>query len=240
MDKKSLISIVTPTYNEKENIIPFIKKVTAFFISHKLSLEIIIVDDNSPDGTAQLVLAQKQKFPHLSLIQRKNKKGIGSAYFDGFTQAKGERIIAIDADLSQSLDSIPFFLEKLNDGVDMVIASRYIQGSRVTGIPLAKQIGGRVFNYGIKLFLDIPLVDSTHSYRAFTKKAFKKIAKKIVEVGHPAFFIEFSFWAKECGFLLAEVSTEFREREEGYSKLNLKSGLQDAGKLLLRLRKLKK
>lgn len=236
MEKKSLISVVTPTYNEKENIIRFIKKITAFFLAKKLPIEIIVVDDNSPDGTAGLVLAQKTKFTHVHLVLRKHKKGIGSAYFDGFSKAKGEIIIAIDADLSQSLHSIPDFLSKLKGGADMVVASRYVQGSKVIGISVVKQLGGRLFNYFVKIFLGVPLVDMTHSYRAFTKKTFKQISKHIVETSHPAFFIEFSFWAHKSGQLLTEVPTKFEERREGYSKLNIVNGLRDAVRLLLRLK----
>lgn len=233
-----MISVVTPTYNEKENILRFIKEVSHFLKGKKEPFEIIIVDDNSPDGTAELVNSVKSKYPNISLIRRAGKRGLGSAYFDGYSAAKGDILIGIDADLSPSLSSISSYIKNIENGDDMVIGSRYLPKSEIYGQSMLKLGGSKLFNILAGLFLSIPYSDITHSYRAITKKAFDDIRKKITEVDHPSFFIEFSFWVNKKGYRVSEIPIVFKERRIGYSKLNFYQGLKSAIKTVVRLKKM--
>lgn len=233
-----MISIITPTYNEKENVSLFIKKVSSFLTRMKLPFEIIVVDDNSPDGTGEVVRSLKSKYPQVSLIKRINKNGIGSAYFDGFSKARGDILIGIDADLSPSLSAIPLFIEKLKKGTDMVIGSRYIHGSKVRNISIFRQFGSKFFNVMLQLVFNSQISDITHSYRALKKNVFKNIARHITESGHPSFFIELTFWTIRKEYVVGEVPITFVERRHGYSKLNTFQGLKNAIKTIKRLKKI--
>lgn len=221
-----LISIITPTYNEKDNITYFITAVSQMMIKLRLNYEIIVVDDNSPDGTGRIVEKLKSKNPNIKLIKRKGKLGIGSAYFDGFQSAKGDYLIALDADLSPGVNTIPKFIEALDAGKQMVIGSRYLPSSVIINVTKFKSNGSKLFNHFVKNVLRIPLSDITHSNRAFTKDAFIQIAPHITENSHPAFFIECSFWAHRLNYQLGEIPITFTERDNGQSKLNINKGLR--------------
>lgn len=234
--KPLLISIVTPTYNESVGIVNFVKTVERTMQKVKLPFEIIVVDDNSPDGTADIVLKLKTQYPTLKLLKRAGKLGIGSAYFDGFNLAKGDIIIGIDADLSPSSEVIPLFIQQLTNQFDMVIGSRYLWQSKVKNVSFFKSFGSRVFNYLTRLMLSLPYTDITHSNRAFTRKGWQLIAPKINSQDHPSFFIECSFWAHKLGLKVTEIPINFTERIVGQSKLNVKKGLKSAWQTVKKLR----
>ena len=234
-----MISVITPTYNEKENIGRFIKEIASYLNDRKKKFELIVVDDNSPDGTADLVDSMKREHKNILLLKRSGRLGLGSAYFDGFSKAKGDILIGIDADFSSSLASIDMFIKKIEKGYDMAIGSRYMPRSKVYGQSVIKLEGSRLFNSFTRLFLNIPYSDITHSFRAVTKAAFDDIRTNIKEDDHPSFFIEFSFWIHRAGYKVSEVPIVFRERKLGKSKLNLSQGLKNGVKTLIRLKKIK-
>jgi dolichol-phosphate mannosyltransferase len=233
-----MISFVTPTFNEKEAIQIFVKTMTDFGHTLNRPFEIIVVDDNSPDGTSEIVQKLQTEYPHLKLLKRIGKKGIGSAYYDGYHQAQGEIIIGLDADLSQSLKTIPQFLSMIeNEGYDMVIGSRNTSESVITGCSAFKRFGSITLNYFIRFFLGIHSSDLTHSFRAFKKEVLSKMNdQKITEIGHPSFFIEFSYRLTQEGYKIGDTSCDFKEREVGYSKLNLVKGLKRALHTMYRLK----
>lgn len=231
-----MISIITPTYNEKESIPIFIKEVSACLNSLREKFEIIIVDDSSPDGTAKVVKALQKKYPQLVLLKRKGKLGIGSAYFDGYTKAKGDFIIGIDADLSQSIETIPYFIKEMKKGKRMVVASRYLPKSKVVNISIYRNWGSKAFNLFTKASLNLPILDITHSYRGITKKTVLDIKKHITETVHPSFFIELTYLVHKKGYAISEVPTVFIERRSGVSKLNTLQGLKKAIKTIQRLK----
>lgn len=231
-----MISIITPTYNEKEGIGRFVETIANEMKRLKQPFEIVVVDDNSPDGTAEIVTGLRTQYPTVRLVKRKGKLGIGSAYFDGFSEASGDYLIGIDADLSPSLDVIPAFIKKLEAGDGMVIGSRYLPTSRVVNVTEFKTKGSKVFNFVFRLILGLPLSDLTHSNRAFSRQAWAKIAPHIQTKDHPSFFIECSFWAQKLGFKVSEVPITFTERAVGRSKLNVWKGLRNALKTIAKLR----
>ncbi len=231
-----MISIITPTYNEKDGIEHFVASVSQTMKGLNQPFEIVVVDDNSPDGTADLVIRLRSKYPQLNLLKRAGKLGIGSAYFDGFAKAKGDFLIGIDADLSPGVEVLPLFVERLKAGDGMVIGSRYLRKSRTVGVGLYKANGSRVFNIFTRIVLGVPASDITHSNRAMTKKCFEAIAPKIKTKDHPSFFVECSFWAKKLGFRISEVPITFTERTTGRSKLNINKGLRNALKTIAKLR----
>lgn len=234
-----MISVIMPTYNEKEGIGLSVEKITEFMKKQPQDFEIVVVDDNSPDGTAAVVTELKMKYPNVKLLKRAGKLGIGSAYFDGFSLAVGEYLIGIDADLSPSLDAIPHMVEKLATGSGMVIGSRYLPQSRIYNMTGFKSGGSRLFNLFARQALGLKLADITHSNRAFSRDCFQVIAPHIKAKDHPAFFIECSFWADKLGYNPTEVPIVFTERTVGNSKLDLKKGLRGALRTIACLRKLK-
>ncbi len=234
-----MISIITPTYNERDGIEHFVQTISQVMNELGEPFEIIVVDDNSPDGTARRVTELKANYPNLELLKRAGKLGIGSAYFDGFCKASGEYLIGIDADLSPSTDAIPLFIERLKGGDGMVIGSRYLPESQIHNMTKFKSDGSRVFNFFTRYALGIPLTDITHSNRAFSKETFKEIAPYITTKDHPSFFIECSYWVHRLGHAVSEVPITFTERIIGQSKLDIKNGLRRSFKTIAKLRKSK-
>lgn len=230
------ISIVTPTYNERIGINNYLSSMINILSSLNADYEIIVVDDNSPDGTGDYLLNLKKNLPFLHVIIRQGKSGIGSAYLDGFTQAKGDYIIGIDADLSPSIEVIPKFIERLDEGFQMVIGSRYSPGSEIRNVSFFKSYGSRLFNSFCRTMLQIPLNDITHSNRAFTREAFNRIRPNLSESAHPSFFIECSFWAQKQDLRITEVPITFSERTTGSSSLAVRQGLAKGLKTIYRHR----
>ncbi|MBI3412928.1 MAG: polyprenol monophosphomannose synthase [Candidatus Aenigmarchaeota archaeon] len=139
MKKKSL-SIVIPTYNEGENILKLIRSLSEAFRKNSVSGEIIIVDDNSPDGTGKLCAKLSEKQKNMVVIRRPGKLGLSSAVIDGFNRASGDVIGVMDADFSHPVGIIPKMFKEVEKGADLVIGSRYIKGGRTEGWPLKRKI----------------------------------------------------------------------------------------------------
>lgn len=229
-------SFIVPVFNEKQNIFPTIDEILKF---HKRpnEFEILFIDDNSPDGTAEEINKAHSKYPNVKLIQHGKKEGIGAALIHGCKFAKYDLIVFIDADLSQSPSFIPQMIKHIEYGCDMVIGSRYLKGSKKINQSAFRKYGSYIFNLFSKLILRIPVFDITHSFRVFKKDIFHFLENSITQKGHPSFLIEFTYLTVLNNFKIEEVPITFidRDHSKGVSKLNIKKELINSLKLIFKL-----
>ena len=231
------LSIIIPVFNEKINIENGVKQLKDAFSDYLDSLEIIFIDDNSPDGTAQEVERISKDNPEVKLLQHGVKEGIGAAHKAGYEVAKGEYILCIDADLSQSPNDLLKIKEKLDEGYDLVIGSRYLKEGKQLGKSPIRDLGSRGMNLICRFILGIKLTDCTHTFRGFRSELFDKFHDRIITKGHPSFQVEFSFWISRYSKKVTEIPILFNEREEGFgtSKISIKKEVPPFLRLVTRL-----
>lgn len=224
--------IVIPTYNEKENIEIVIEKIFGLGVSE---LYILVVDDNSPDGTGGLVERLKIKYQNLDIIHRQRKAGLGKAYEAGFRQALkrgAEYIFEMDADLSHDSKHIPEFLNAIKSH-DLVLGSRYIQGGGVRNWNFTRRLISKVGNLYARMILGIPYKDLTGGFKCYRRKVLESIDfSKISSVGYN-FQIETTYIAYKKGFRIVEIPIIFAERTQGKSKFHIKIVIESFWKVLL-------
>jgi len=214
---KHMISIVIPTYNEKENI----KKLILKIFQNLENPEIIVIDDNSTDGTSDVVKKLIKKY-NVRLIERSKKIGIGSAYKRGFRVASGDIIIQMDADLSHDPLYLRQFIEKINQGYDIVIGSRYIKNGKITGWSKYRKLLSKVSNFLAYLLLKIPVNDVTTGFRAYKKNFLNKINLDEINSNGYSFNLEILFRSLEVEGKIVEIPIIFKNRRIGKSKLGNK------------------
>ena len=210
--------IIVPTYNEIENIEKLIKQINEI----DPSVDILIVDDNSPDGTGEQVKKLKDELRNLFLIQREGKFGLGTAYVAGFKYALQngyELIFEMDADFSHDPHEIPNFLEAIKSA-DLVIGSRYIKGVNVVNWPLSRLLLSIFANKYTRIVTGLPLQDSTGGYKCFRREVLQAINLEDVHSGGYSFQIEMNFKAWKSGFQLKEIPIIFIDRAVGKSKMS--------------------
>ncbi len=214
--------IIIPTYNEKENIIPLVSEI--FRISPDYS--VLIVDDNSPDGTSQVVKESKNNFPHLFLLQRSNDKGFGRSYLDGFRKTisggQYETIMMMDADFSHNPEEIPEMAKKLSDH-DVVVGSRYTKGGRIENWKWRRRLLSKFANFYVRAILGIPIRDVTTGFMYFRKDILKSVDPDSIKSEGYAFLVEFKYKIFKAGYKIIEHPIVFNERREGQSKMSFKN-----------------
>lgn len=210
MKKNQKVSIILPTYNERYNIRRLIKIILKI-VNPK---EIIVVDDNSPDGTWKIVNNMSKRHRCVKLVKRVNERGVASAIHRGISEASGDIVVWMDCDFSMPPETIPKLLQTLNDS-DIAVGSRYVKGGkdirgfvRVLASLLINSIARIVLNFGIR--------DYTSGFVAAKRKVFKKI--DFEPKGHGEYCIEFLYKAKKAGFRITEVPYIFTERKRGEPK----------------------
>ena len=213
--------IIIPTFNEKENIESIIKKV----FSLKKQFNILIVDDNSLDGTANIVKTLQKIYPKKLFIEERSKKlGLGTAYIHGFKWALKkdyEFIFEMDADFSHNPDDLIklYDVVKNNNG-DLAIGSRYVKGVNIVNWPMSRLLLSFFASKYVKIITGMPIHDSTAGFKCYKKKILQTIElDKIQFVGY-AFQIEMKFKAWKYGFRIVEVPVIFTDRKEGVSKMS--------------------
>ncbi len=233
--------MIIPTYNEKENIAAIIKAV----FSLELEVEILVVDDNSPDGTAQIVNDLQQQFPKkLHILNRKGKQGLGTAYIAGFEWGlqipRFEYFFEMDADFSHN----PLDLARLKEGLlakngDMSVGSRYVKGGKLENWPWDRVFLSKGASFYVRMITWMPIMDPTAGFVCYTRRVLEKLDfSKIRFVGY-AFQIEMKFATYQNGFKIVEVPITFTDRVEGTSKMH-KSIISEAilGVLQMRVKSL--
>ena len=212
--------VVIPTYDEIENI----EKLIRIILNLDCKFDILVVDDSSPDKTANKV---KELIPifekRLFLKVRKLKEGLGKAYIDGFNWAlekKYDFIFQMDADLSHNPENLIQMLFKLKNGSDVIIGSRYIKGTNVVNWPLSRILLSKFASFYVNTITGMPIKDPTSGYVGFRRDVLKSISlEKIKFVGY-AFQIELKYKAWIKDYLIEEHSIIFKNRERGFSKMN--------------------
>tara|TARA_Y100001970_G_scaffold5943_1_gene6693 strand:+ start:4060 stop:4776 length:717 start_codon:yes stop_codon:yes gene_type:complete len=214
--------VITPTYNENANISNLISEIRE--IKTTVNLDILIIDDNSPDGTASTVKKIMVKDKNLHLIQRNAKNGLASAYCEGFKWAINNNynyVIQMDADLSHSPSDILKFIDKVKD-FDVVIGSRYKTGVNVVNWPLRRLILSYFANIYARIFTGIKIYDLTSGYKCIRVDLLKLIDFDKVKSEGYSFQIEMNFIFANKGFKLTEVPIIFHDRTIGESKMSKK------------------
>ncbi|MFL2567829.1 MAG: polyprenol monophosphomannose synthase [Flavobacteriales bacterium] len=213
--------IIIPTYNEKENIEKIILKV----FSLDIDFDILIVDDGSPDGTADIVKKiQKSYSKNLHIVERTGKLGLGTAYIYGFKWAlknNYDYIFEMDADFSHDPDDLIRLYKACHEEKgDVAIGSRYIKGVNIVNWPMSRLLMSFFASKYVKIITGMPIQDSTAGFKCYKRSVLEKInLEKIQFVGY-AFQIEMKFTAWKYGFNVVEVPVIFTDRQEGASKMS--------------------
>lgn len=212
--------VVIPTYNEQANIVDMIAAV----LNQPHAFHLLIIDDNSPDGTALDVERLMPTYNgRLFLQKRSGKLGLGTAYITGFKWAlvhHYDYIIEMDADFSHKPTDLPRLLETCMNGADVAIGSRYIKSGKVEDWPLNRILLSKGASLYVRLITGIPVKDTTAGFVCYKKEVLEKIdLDKIKFIGY-AFQIELKFAAWKCGFTLKEIPIIFKDREKGISKMS--------------------
>jgi len=225
--------VIVPTYNEKENISELIRSV----LSIDEGLEMLIVDDNSPDGTGEIVDGIAVREPRVHVIHREGKMGLGSAYITGFKWAlantDAKYVFEMDADFSHDPCALPEFLEAIRTN-DLVIGSRYLKGITVVNWPLSRLILSKGANIYTRVVTGLPLKDSTGGFKCFRREVLEQLPLDTIKSDGYSFQIEMNFICWKKGFRIKEIPILFVDRRVGISKMS-KSIIWEAAFMVWRL-----
>jgi dolichol-phosphate mannosyltransferase len=211
-------TIVVPTYNEKQNI----ERLISALLEAGPDVEVLVVDDNSPDHTAEYVESIAANNPRVRLITRSGKMGLGSAYITGFKDALArgaETVIQMDADFSHDPRYISDFREAI-EGNDLVVGSRYVRGVNVVNWPIDRLLLSYFANLYTRVITGLPIHDATSGFKCFRREVLESIdLDEIISDGY-CFQIEMTFRAWRKGFRIEEIPIVFVERHSGTSKMS--------------------
>lgn len=212
--------VIIPTYNEKENIEAIVRKV----FSLETAFDILIIEDNSPDGTASIVKNLQNKFTNLYIVERKGKLGLGTAYITGFKWALAheyEYIFEMDADFSHNPeDLVRLYDACANKGGDMAIGSRYVSGVNVVNWPMGRVLMSYFASKYVRLVTGMNIHDATAGFKCYTRKVLETIKLDKIRFKGYAFQIEMKFTTWKYGFKIIEVPIIFTDRTQGSSKMS--------------------
>ncbi|MCA0445814.1 MAG: polyprenol monophosphomannose synthase [Bacteroidetes bacterium] len=214
------ILVVIPTYNEHENIDRLLSKIR----SQLLPVDILFIDDNSQDGTANLIKSHIAKDSTIHIVERPGKMGLGTAYLAGFKWALErdyDYVMEMDADLSHDPAEIPRFYEAAQEA-DVVLGSRYITGVNVINWPLKRLILSYGANVYAGIILGVKIKDLTGGFKMFRREVLEKVALDRVKSNGYSFQIEMTFRALNLGFRAKEINIIFYDRTAGHSKMSKK------------------
>lgn len=218
---RSEVLVIIPTFNEARNIDRMITKL----MNHYIQVDVLVVDDGSPDGTATVVREMQHEYSgRVHLIERKGKMGLGTAYVAGFRFALKhhyEYILEMDADFSHDPADVPRLVELVQAGkADVAIGSRYSDGISIINWPLSRLILSYSANLYARWVTRMPVKDTTAGFKCFHRKVLETIPLERVKSNGYSFQIEMNLRAHAAGFRIAEVPVIFRERVEGVSKMS--------------------
>lgn len=214
--------VIIPTYNEKENI----EKIIRAVFSLEKSFDILVVDDGSPDGTAQIVreLMASGFADRLFIIERSGKQGLGTAYIAGFKWALERHygyVIEMDADFSHNPDDLPrLYAACHDDGADVSVGSRYVTGVNVVNWPMGRILMSYFASQYVRIVTGIPIHDTTAGFVCYRREVLETLELDKIRFKGYAFQIEMKYTAYKIGFKIKEVSVVFVNRQEGTSKMN--------------------
>ena len=218
---KSDSIVIIPTYNEKENISNIIHAVLG--LEH--NFDILVIDDNSPDGTAAIVEGLIKEIPdRINIVKRAGKQGLGTAYIAGFKWALEhgyEYVIEMDADFShRPEDLVPLYKACAEGGADVSVGSRYISGVNVVNWPMGRVLMSYYASAYVRMITGLKIKDTTAGFVCYRRKVLETIDLDSIKFKGYAFQIEMKFTARKCGFKIVEVPIIFVNREKGTSKMS--------------------
>jgi dolichol-phosphate mannosyltransferase len=212
------VTIVLPTYNELENLPLIVPEIVAH------GYRLLIVDDNSPDGTGRLADSLAADLSQVSVLHRNKKTGLGPAYAAGFDSALedgAEIIVEMDADFSHDPADLPRLIAAVADGAGLAIGSRYVPGGATPDWPILRRLISRGGNLYARTMLGIPVRDATAGYRAYTADALETLPYRRTKASGYGFQVELVWRAHQAGMKITEVPISFRDRTRGTSKMGL-------------------
>lgn len=217
------VLVIIPTYNERENLEKLVPRV----LDLDPSIEILVVDDNSPDRTGELAEELARSTGRVHALHREEKLGLGSAYVAGFSWAlentEAEYIVEMDADFSHDPDFLPGMLRLADEeGVDLVVGSRYLAGANVVHWPIRRLILSYTANVYARFVTGLPLRDSTGGYKCFRRRVLESIDLTQVRSDGYGFQIEMNFHSWKAGYTIRELPIVFVDRHSGTSKMDRK------------------
>ncbi len=223
--------VILPTYKEAATIL----EVLSLTLGLPVEMDILVVDDSSPDGTAALIKNHEEFERRVFLMQRPGKLGLATAYMDGFKWAmnKGYQVcLQMDSDLSHDPNDLPGLLSSIENGADIAIGSRYINGISVVNWPLRRLILSKGAGIYTRILTRLPLTDPTAGFKAIHRKVIENLDwEKVTSDGY-GFQIEVNFFALQRGFILKEIPIIFTERRDGHSKLSFRIMVEAALRVL--------
>ena len=232
--------VLIPTYNERENVSAMVDKV----FSLPVEFDILVIDDGSPDGTADIVRERQKDYPdRLHLLCRQGKLGLGTAYLAGFRwglERDYDYIIEMDCDFSHNPDDLPRLVAAAEEGADVVIGSRYVQGVNVVNWPMSRLLMSYCASIYVRTVTGMPVHDATAGFVCYSRRVLETMDLDRVEMKGYGFQIEMKYSAWKLGFKIREVSIIFIDRVLGQSKMSSSIfGEAFFGVMKLRLRRIK-
>jgi dolichol-phosphate mannosyltransferase len=210
--------IVIPTYDERDNVEPIAQAVFSVYPE----TDILFIDDNSPDGTGDVLDGLSQKEPRVHVLHRESKQGLGRAYIAGFKWALERHymlVFEMDADFSHDPCEIPNFVEAARDA-DLVLGSRYVNGIRITNWPLRRLVLSKTAALYVRLITGMPLTDPTGGYKCYRREVLEAIDLDVIVSNGYSFQVEMSHTTWMKGFRISEIPITFVDRRAGYSKMS--------------------
>jgi dolichol-phosphate mannosyltransferase len=210
--------VVVPTYNERENLPPLSQRLLAL----PTAVDLLVVDDNSPDGTGKVADELAAKHPAIHVLHRQEKNGLGRAYIAGFKWALDqgyEFVFELDGDFSHNPDDIPMFLEAAREA-DLVLGSRYLNGIRIINWPLSRLMLSKSAAKYVQIITGMPFTDPTGGYKCFRRRALQALDLEQVRSNGYSFQIEMTHKLWRQGLKVVEVPIIFTDRFQGHSKMS--------------------
>jgi dolichol-phosphate mannosyltransferase len=233
------IWIVLPTFNEAENVIRMLQAISAVADEP----QILVVDDDSPDGTGELVEGVSQNCSNVHVLHRRDERGLGTAYRAGFEHAfksGAHAVLTMDCDFSHDPAVIPLMIENLS-GADIVIGSRYVPGGRIENWPLRRKLLSASANSFVRMLFHMPAHDCTSGFRLYRREILETVPWERVRSTGYSFLVETLYWAtRKNGVKVTEVPICFANRVEGESKMGMREALDGMINLLRLKRHLRK
>lgn len=215
------ILVCIPTFNESENI----EKITSAVLEQGDDFEVLVIDDNSPDGTAEIVEGLKKDNPRIHLIKRPGKMGLGTAYVDGFTyglsQPRIGYMMEMDADFSHDPKYLKEFKEAIKEN-DLVIGSRYLNGISIVNWPILRLLLSYYASIYVRVITGMPVKDPTSGFKCFRREVLEWLDLSRIKSNGYGFQIEMDFYVWRGGFRIKEIPILFIDRRAGKSKMNKK------------------
>ncbi len=212
------VTVTLPTYNEIENLPHIVPEIVAH------GYRLLIVDDNSPDGTGRLADSLAADLDQVSVLHRTEKAGLGPAYAAGFDRALGDGariVVEMDADFSHNPADLPRLVAAVEAGADLAIGSRYVAGGSTPDWPAVRQFISKGGNLYARTMLGIPIRDATAGFRAYAAEALRRLPYGEAEASGYGFQVEMAWRAHQAGMNIAEVPISFRDRTRGTSKMGM-------------------